>query len=1169
MLKLGIIMLRRLYLLIVILNFVIPVIGQHYKFDNVTVSNGLSQSVITGIKQDNKGLIWVSTHDGLNSFDGYHFKIFRKDQSDNNSLDDFILRHIRFDYSGKLWLAGYHLSVFQSEKNRFIQYKNPYNTQVNKLNEIINFDIDKSGNIWLVYATSGMALFNVKSATYENIQKGKIMSFINDSLHSILIDKYNKLWIGTESSKILKIDIHQFYETSQLIFQTYRYTANNNNRIRPLYEDKDGRIWFTSESDKKLLLINNESDKLFDASTLYPQLKKVFKKETLITVVKQDFQDHIWIGTNNNGLFRLDPIKEELMQFVPNSDKNSILSFRIESVFEDAFGVLWIGTDKGISKLDLFSKKFGNNGPQIGNNTVLTNQVNSIYEDHAGDVFYAISQEGINTINKNKKASTNIVSGISNQHILVNNNIFSIAGYDDNFIITGGINLNIIDYKRKKFVYANPNTHKPTSISNWIIWKVHKGKKSGDFWIATMNGLNRLKYVNLDFVSANKPYALESGFEKFYHETGNSNSLISNHVWDVFEDASGMVYIATNIGLSIYDPKSKIFENHFYDSGNIDGLNCATINCIYEDKTGQIWLGTEGGGLNLYNKNTKKFTHFCEVNSVCGDVIWGILEDGINNLWISSTKGLYKFNLLNKTFNLYDESDGLQSNEFSRGAYFKNKNGMMYFGGVKGSTSFYPSEIKDNPFPPSIVLTNFFIYNESVVVGEKYHGDIVLKKSIQETDHIELNHHNKVISIEFAALHYVAPLKNQYLYMMEGFDKEWIKGSPEHRLAHYTNLPAGEYKFWVKASNCDGVWNYPDKPLLTIKVLPPFYLTWWFRGLLIVMILILAYLIFLFRVNQIEKQKEKLGKKVEEQLSEINEQKNELQIQQSILKEVNLLLKESETELKKQKSELQEINVLLEERQEEIMVQKEEIEIQSDKLKVQTDELLKLNATKDKFLSIIGHDLKNPFHAITGLSQLLLSNFEEMDSKQKLELISYMNEASTGASALLENLLLWARSQSGHINYNPAVFDLFEIINQNTSLLKANAESKNIKIINNLVSNTYVYADENMIHTIIRNLLNNAIKFTSNDGSIFIDCRQLMEEKEISINDTGVGMNSATLDQLFRIDVHHTSRGTKGETGTGLGLVICKEFIEKNNGKIWVESKLGEGSSFKFTLKNP
>jgi PAS domain S-box-containing protein len=277
-------------------------------------------------------------------------------------------------------------------------------------------------------------------------------------------------------------------------------------------------------------------------------------------------------------------------------------------------------------------------------------------------------------------------------------------------------------------------------------------------------------------------------------------------------------------------------------------------------------------------------------------------------------------------------------------------------------------------------------------------------------------------------------------------------------------------------------------------------------------------------------------------------------------------LKRIEIQLRKKTEDLQETNRLLEERQKEIIRQSEELAAQAQHLTITNTELDRLNKTKDKFFSIIAHDLRNPFNAIMGFAGMLCQDFTEMDDKQKIGLLELINLSSESAYNLLDNLLQWARTQTDKIKFNPEIFDLSEVVSQVIDLHGIMAEKKEVSVENTIPVSTQVYADKNMIHTVIRNLISNAIKFSGKGGKVFVSSFENGIMTEVVIRDEGIGMTRENLSQLFRIDTYYSTPGTSGETGTGLGLIICKEFIDKNNGRIRATSKEGQGTAISFTL---
>jgi signal transduction histidine kinase len=382
---------------------------------------------------------------------------------------------------------------------------------------------------------------------------------------------------------------------------------------------------------------------------------------------------------------------------------------------------------------------------------------------------------------------------------------------------------------------------------------------------------------------------------------------------------------------------------------------------------------------------------------------------------------------------------------------------------------------------------------------------------------------------------------------MEGFEKDWNFTNSSRRYVTYTNLDPATYTFRVKASNNDEIWNETGVSL-KITILPPWWKTLWFKLISVSAIIFLFAAFFLIRVRGLKKQKAMLEKSVLLKTTELQE-KNETLI--------------------KQAEKLSNSNLLLEERQEQIEIQSKELVSQKEVLIKMNEELHALNASKDKFFSIIAHDLKNPFNIIIGLSGILKEDGKSENPIAAKETASAINSSAVQTYRLLENLLDWANSQRGKISFNPEPINLSKIVKEEFNTLDDVAKGKNIELASYVESSIVIEADRNMIKTILRNLISNAIKFTNRNGKV--EVRAVIENKfaEITVHDNGIGMSEETMHKLFRIDANLTTRGTENERGTGLGLFLCKEFVEKHGGKISVESKPAHGSVFRFVLPVP
>jgi signal transduction histidine kinase len=550
-----------------------------------------------------------------------------------------------------------------------------------------------------------------------------------------------------------------------------------------------------------------------------------------------------------------------------------------------------------------------------------------------------------------------------------------------------------------------------------------------------------------------------------------------------------------------------------------------------------MWIATRGEGIFSYDPQSGKKKHYTTAHGLSQNFVFGVIVDKNNKLWFSSENGLSKFDPSTEKFRNYDFFDGLPNNRFDDRSEKLLPDGRIYMGTAHGFTIFNPEKIQDDTSKSRVILSNLVISNKLV---NYYRLKDNKMAPVGLIDHIVLTPDQKDISFGFSALHYSAPHKIMYKYKLENFDKEWINTNANNRVARYTNLDGGKYTFYVMASNGDGIWN--SEPLkITVTVQPPLVKTLGFRIIAVVLIGFLIFMITRWQKEQVINQNVTLARLVDERTQEISEKNNLLENNAFVLNQANVLLENNQKDIEAQKEELSE----------------------------QRDMLIKLNATKDKLFSVIAHDLKNPFNVIIGFSELMLNNYHLYTDEKRIRITSQINQASRVAFQLLENLLEWSRTQKGSIIFDPTETSIGEILN--TALLQVKDFSRNkgikIQLNQNSLENMIIKADVNMLNTIFRNLLSNAVKFSHKKGVINIQTLLLDHNMvRFSIIDQGVGMSRDTCNQLFKMEKNTNSPGTEGEKGTGLGLLICKEFIEAHNGRILVESEPGEGTTFHFAI---
>ena len=1086
--------------------------NENFIFEHLSTSEGLSNGTINSIYKDSRGFVWICTDDGLNRYDGYVFKHFyanKHDWNTNKSLQFFDLAE---DVYGRIWIATSEgLYFFDREKEIIYNYL-----------EYVNLQLPNK--------------------------------YANEYLNTLMIDSKNHLWIGSYNG-IVRIDIEKDLNTIKrdnfAIFENtgiYDYKIGNN-EIYSIVEDETGKIWFASDSEY-LECFNYNNNSITKYKIYIPDLIKWNKQNKKITI---DSDNNFWIATQGVGAIFWDKQNDTFLQIKNvNINGKQINTSVIRSLIIDNQNRIWMGTDgDGIIIYDKNNNKTINyRNDSYDNSKLSSNAIYSLYEDDNNNIWIGTYLTGINKIVANRyNFGVNFCVPNSNKHI--NNKIVTNICEDKNGLIwmsTDGGGLNIYNQKTSIFQHIThiPNNKNSLSINTVKALFCDTDNK---IWIGTYNGgLNIYDQENRKFshyrfdpndsnsISSDHVWGfaqdkwqnmwiatvssglnlLKNGSDKFirYQNTNNNYfgelQIINNAITHLFIDNQQRLWIATEWGLDMIDLNSidfnseypELYFNHVIDPNKNSRNNDLKISYTTQDSMGNIWIGTKGAGLIKLDLETNIHTFYTVNEGLPHNYINGILTKN-DDLWISTNHGLSKFNSKTNTFQNFDSSNGLQSDVFMVTSCLKAQNGIMFFGGINGFNAFNPDKIViENNFFLPVV-TDFKLFNQSTQIGNKQQNTFYLEKSIIETKHIELNYKNNNIAFEFSALDYANPEKVSYLYKLDGFDMDWNLTNAKIRIANYTNLNPGKYTFMLKASNQQGEWpNYHFS--LPVYIKPP----WWKTKLFIISSIIfgtsLLFFSYYYRVHSLKKQ-------------------------QVILQNA--------------------------------------VDLKTDQLKKMNQALHNAIQTKDKFLSIVAHDLINPFNSIMGLSDVLLSNYKNMTENQTIETIQIINNSSNELFNLLDNLLQWSRSERGLLEFYPQKIDLKGAIDKSISLVELSSKIKNILIEKQIpFDQCLAIADDRMLSTILRNLLSNAVKFTPNNGKIIAKIDQTDNTYLISIIDNGIGISKENIEKLMHKNIKFSTSGTNDEKGTGLGLVLVKELIEKQNGTFEIKSIQGKGSTFTFSL---
>jgi len=1074
--------------------------------------------------------MWIGTYDGLNRYDGFNFIVYKNNPADSTSLtDNHVITMIEAHDKNLFIGTNSGLCMYDRKKDCFLNYLYAKSSPLRgKKCVVSNIAEDTAGNLWLA-TNIGLIYFDrIKNQIIQfthDLQKPESLSC--DYVDAVWIDHSNRLWVGTRAGLNLFLPETG---TFQHIIKVENEAADlSNTFFLNMVNDREGNLWIAS-------------------------------KEGLFCL-------------ENNTENKITPLKH--YQHNPK-DKNSLSINQVGSLFVDDMNNLWIGTENG--GLDLFDRKnqgFWHYHKDDYDPMSLNNEsINAIYNDKTGNMWVATFSGGLNVSTKNMEAIIHYQALPGAPFSLSHNTVTSFLEDHNSqlWVGTDGGGLNFFDKQDNHFLRYNKNNSTLSSNSVLCILEDSNNQK----WLGTWSGglvLFNDKTKSFKSITTKNSgiqddniFAITEGYhddlwlgsfehgiihyqikeKRFTSYTPENSDMINKMVVKIVKYSKGRLLIGCPNGFQIFSPDENRFLTYLPDPKNINSLSDARTNDIAVVNDSCVWIGTDNG-LNRFNPITGSFIKYYEKDGLPGNVIVGLSPDKSGALWVTTTNGICQFDYKNGKFKNFTKADGLQSNEFTNRSILKTRSGDLLMGGTKGFNIVYPEKIVENKNIPNVLITDLKILNKRVEPGAE---NSPLVQSITETKTLTLSYKQSVITFYFAVMDFTAPEKNQYAYKMDGFDDDWIY-SENKREATYTNLDPGEYVLHVKGSNNDGIWNEKGVSL-RIVIIPPWWETMWFKTLLVFALFFFVFLAYYLRLRFYREKQKELSKLVDKRT-------NEITLANKKLIERQILIEDQSEELRVHAESLKDANDLLIENQ-------SLIKLQTDTIQEANSELTKLNTTKDRILSIIGHDLRNPFNVVSGFAEILLEEYRTLPPETTEMYLNYIFNSSINANALLENLLQWSRTQTGGITFEPVHLNLLLVVKETYDFLEGAAIKKNIRVQFQIDPEADVEADENMLKTILRNLLSNAIKYTHENGIITIYSFTKSDHTEICVSDSGVGIPKDKIPLLFNINTNISTRGTSFETGTGLGLILCKEFVEKHRGKIWVETEEDKGSKFIFTL---
>ncbi len=791
-------------------------------FRRYSIEHGLSQNSVYAILQDRIGFMWFGTQDGLNRFDGNTFRIFRPIFSDPTSLSNGFVTALTEDVRGFIW-AG---------------------TDNGNLNR-----------------------YDPASETFRHFRPipDRPPDIVRPTITSILSDSKGCLWIGTMAGLAL-------FDPIKEEFRIFRAVAGDpstmsENRVSALLESTSGELWVGTE-EGGLNLLDPESGRA-----------RRFLPGESVRAIQED-QGFLWVGTDR-GVVRLDPRSGREERFVNDPDRpESLAHNRVTSVIKDQKGEIWIGTRNGLDRWDRSLRRFVHYKNDIFEDSSLSdNDILSMALDRCGGLWVGTLGGGLNRLDRISIPFRHYKERIDAPNRRARNQIWAIMEEEDGTVWVGTA-AGLHTFNRRTGVRFNfeHDPRDPGSLGQNIIRSVVKDRW-GVVWIGTEGrGIDRLNPGARSFLhyrhdpadsgslsSNDVRYLLEDrdgsiwaatlggGVNRFDRASGrfvhyrndqkDPESLSVDRTYSLCQDREGFIWVATwGGGLDRLDPKTGRCIHYRHNPNDPHSLSDNGILSVMEDRAGNIWVGTRGSGLcklEAKDREKGKFRTFSEKDGLPNNQIYAVLEDEAGFLWMSHNRGLSRLDPSTGKIKNFGLAGGIQSPEFNGNSWFKSARGELFFGGINGFNAFFPSEIRDNPYPPPVAVTDLHIFNRRIPVGRQANGRTILERSIVFAPSLKLTHKENMITFEFAALHYAVPEENQFAYRLEGYDREWVAAG-NSRAATYTNLPPGRYVFQVRAANPDGLWNKKGVSI-SLTIVPPFWKMLWFQAvaaLLIVGILV-------------------------------------------------------------------------------------------------------------------------------------------------------------------------------------------------------------------------------------------------------------------------------------------------------------------------------------------
>jgi PAS domain S-box-containing protein len=1119
----------------------LPVVdGKGIRFTRLSTEDGLSQTRISQIVQDDQGFMWFGSQYGLNRYDGYKFKVFKHEPGRTNSLSGVYIYSLFKDRSGSLWIGcDEFLDKLDPVTETFTHYRIDTRDAQGETVPVTHISQDHMGMLWL--ATS-KGLYAFDPSTGRTIRyrhdPNNPFSLSSNEIKSTGEDKKGTFWVATgegldafdrDAGKVtLHVPLHEPFELS-------------------FYEDRFGTFWVMNRTGGGLAIFDRKTNTL----TPYSLHEGSEATPTGVMAMLEDRDGTLWLGTMGDGLLKFDRQDRKFIRYRNDpANPESLGENDLHTLFLDREGNIWatlhmMAPNRFSTRPPLF-EKFKN---EPGNaNSLSGTMVNGIYEDRRG-ILWICAIDALNRLDRKTGQYTFYLTGGPEAYsdpiaIIEDRSGFLWVGTDLHGLLR-------FDPRTGRFKAFR---HTPTdrfSLSSDLVTRVLIDH-TGTLWATTFDGLDRFDPATSHFTvyKAEKQSAPQDDIE-------------------LEEDRQGALWLGTHFsGLQRFDPTTEQFTVYKHNANDPTSLSNNRVNSVHFDHSATMWVGTQDG-LDKFDPKTGGFKTWYEQDGLPGNVVSCILEDERGNLWMSTNNGLSVFDPSRQTFRNYAAADGLPGADLTGwGACFKSASGEMFFGGFSGGVAFHPDQVVDSPYVPPAVLTDFRLFDRPVTVG----ADSPLRKAIGYTSNLRLSHDQNVFSLEFTALSYFNPATNRYRYKLDGLDRQWHGVGSNQRLVTYTTLPAGMYTFRVQGATSRGAWSEPGLEL-AVEILPPWWNSWWLRGLCTAAFLGLLWAAYQLRIRQFRHEEKKLRDVIETMPTFawtalpdgsddfVNRHWHEytgLSVEESVgsgwqgavhLADLKLHLEKwrislatgepFENEVRYRRADgqyrwfLARAVPLRDERGKILKWYGISTDIEDRKRAEQEREQLRTDLAHMNRVSILGelaasvsHELKQPIAAAITNAQTCMRwlKRDQPDVDGAIEATSRIMKDGTRATEIIDGL----RSLYKKSPPQRELVDVNEIVREMLMLLRGEANRYSISTHTELAPDLpKISADRVQLQQVFMNLIVNAIEAMRETGGILTVKSQLNEEGrvQIAVEDTGVGLPPGKAGQIF--DAFFTTKASR------------------------------------------